>query len=99
MLKIVGITRQAGEFKDRHFDNLYLHCLNDAPSRPTICGDVCEILKIRFSEVGQVFGGLVSNDSDLRALIGQAVTPFYDRFGRVLRAEISDYIPREGGVK
>lgn len=99
MLKIVGVSRQSGEFQGNHYDNLYLHCLNDAPSKSTIAGDVCEVLKIRFSECGQVFGGLVSNDSDLRALIGSAATPFYDRFGRVIRLEVSDYISKEGGAK
>lgn len=99
MLKIVGVQRMGGEFQGKPYDNLYLHCLNDAPSKPTIAGDVCETLKIKWAEKSQVFGGLVETDSDLRALIGSAATPFYDRFGRVLRVEIGDYISRGGGGK
>lgn len=98
MLKIVGVQRLGGEFNGKPYDNLYLHCLQDAPNKPTIAGVTCETVKLKWSEMYSIFGGLVQNDNDLRGLVGMAFNPFYDRFGRVIRAEVTDYIPKEGGV-
>lgn len=94
MLKIVGVQRKSGTYEGNAYDNIVLHCLNDDVKPPCIAGGACEVIKIKHAEIQQVFGGLVSTDEDFRSLIGQAVIPFYDRYGRVLRAEITDYIER-----
>lgn len=88
MYKIVGIQRKTGTFQGRDYDNINFHCLNDTPRMPTICGSVCEIFKIKYALIGQVFGGLISSDSDYRDLIGMVIVPFYDQYGNVIRAEI-----------
>lgn len=94
MLKVVGVQRKTGVYEGNNYDNLVLHCLNDETKPPCIAGAACEIVKVKFAEVGQVFGGLIKTDQDFRSLIGMAITPFYDRYGRVLRADISEYIER-----
>ena len=94
MLKIVGIQRKTGNFQGRDYDNTNFHCLNDSPHTPTICGSVCEILKIKTALINQVFGGLVSNDSDYRDMIGLAIVPYYDQYGNVIRAEVTEYKER-----
>lgn len=94
MLKIVGIQRKSGEFQGNRYDNIMIHCINDESKPPCIAGGVCETLKVKYADLGAVFGGLISNDSDFRSLVGMAITPFYDRFGNVLKADISDYIER-----
>lgn len=94
MLKIVGVQRKSGEFQGIHYDNIIVHVLNDDPKPPCIAGSTCESIKIKVVDVPSVFGGLISSDSDYRSLIGMAITPFFDRYGRVLKADISDYIER-----
>ena len=94
MLKIVGIQRKSGDFQGIHYDNVLVHCLNDETKPPCIAGGACETIKIKAEEIGQVFGGLIANDSDYRSIIGMAIEPFYDRYGRVLKATISDYVER-----
>ena len=94
MLKIVGIQRKSGDFQGIHYDNIMVHCINDDPKPACIAGGACESIKIKSEDVHQVFGGLISNDSDFRSLIGMAINPFYDRYGRVLKADVSDYVER-----
>lgn len=94
MLKIVGVQRKTGEFQGIRYDNIMVHCINDDAKPACIAGGACESIKIKSEDVGRVFGGLVSNDSDFRSLIGMAIEPFYDRYGRVLQATITDYEER-----
>lgn len=88
MYKIVGIQRKTGNWQGRDYDNINFHCLNDTPSTPTIAGSVCEIIKVKHALINQVFGGLITNDSDYRDLIGMEIIPFFDRYANVVRAEI-----------
>ena len=90
MLKIVGVQRKSGEFQNKHYDNIMLHCLNDSPSVPTIAGDVCETIKLKASEIGYSLNGFVKNDADYLALIGMGCVPFFDRYGRCIRCDIVD---------
>lgn len=94
MYKIVGIQRKTGNFQGRDYDNINFHCLNDEPSQPTICGSVCEIIKIKHALIPQIFGGLISSDSDYRDLLGMALVPYFDKYANVIRAEIQEYRER-----
>lgn len=94
MLKIVGVQRVSGDFNGNHYDNINFHVLNDAPSRPTIAGSTCEIIKVKTADIPAVFGGLISTDPDYRSVIGMALNVFYDRYGRVINATVSDYKER-----
>lgn len=90
MLIVKGVQRQTGTFEGRQYDNILLHCLNTTPSNPTICGDACETVKIKSNMVYEVFGGLVSNDQDFRALMDQGILAYYDRYQRVQKIDILD---------
>ncbi len=90
MFKVMGIQRKTGEFQGNHYDNIMLHCLNDSPSVPTMAGDVCEVVKIKAANLGNVFAGAVKNDKDLRDLVGLTIYPYFDRYGTVNRVDIID---------
>lgn len=81
MLTVKGVSRKAGSFEGNDYDNFYVHCLNDAPSKPTIAGDACEVLKIKANRLQDVLGGLVKSDADWRDLIDSKIRVFYDRYG------------------
>ena len=81
MLTVVGVQRKTGTFEGNDYDNIMIHCLNDAPSKPTLCGGVCEIVKVKTHNVISVLGGLVKTDSDWRDLLGCKIRVFYDRYG------------------
>lgn len=90
MLIVKGVQRQTGTFEGKQYDNILLHCLNNAPVNPTICGDVCETVKIKTQMVYDVTGGLIKTDSDFRALLDQGIMAYYDRFQRVQKIDILD---------
>ena len=46
MLNIIGVQRKIGEFQGKEYDNIMIHCQDDNPSTPTICGNTCEVLKV-----------------------------------------------------
>lgn len=88
MLIVKGVQRKSGEFQGNKYDNIVLHCLNDNPSTPTICGGACEMVKIKSHLVSEVFSGLVNNDADFRDLMEQPIQVFYDRFGNALQINL-----------
>lgn len=88
MLTIIGVQRKTGEFQGREYDNIMIHCSEDNPSTPTICGNVCETLKVKTSSIREAFDGLVTCDSDWRELVGQKIRPYFDRYGKVIRCEL-----------
>ena len=90
MLIVKGVQRQTGTFEGKQYDNILLHCLNNAPANPTICGDTCETVKIKTQMVYDVTGGLIKTDSDFRALLDQPIMAYYDRFQRVQKIDILD---------
>lgn len=95
-LKILGFLRKAGNYEGYDYDNLNMHCMNTA-TEGMIAGNPVEIVKIRVSEIKDVFAGLVLNDNDLRALIGAECRVFYGRGGKYAAAvEILD---RGGGAE
>lgn len=88
MLIVKGVQRQTGTFQEKQYDNILLHCLNNNPANPTICGDTCETVKVKTSQVYEVFGGLVSTDQDFRGLMDQGIMVYYDRFQRAMKIDI-----------
>ena len=81
MLIVKGVSRKSGSYEGQPYDNFYIHCLNDSPSKPTIAGDACEILKVKAYRLHEVLGGLVKSDADWRALVDCKIRAFYDRYG------------------
>ena len=90
MLTLIGVQRKTGNYEGNAYDNFNLHCINDTPPSPTICGNVCEIVKLKAARVHDAFDGLVSNDSDWRNLIGSKIRVSYDRYGSAEHIEIID---------
>jgi hypothetical protein len=88
MLSIIGVQRKIGEFQGKEYDNIMIHCQDDNPSTPTICGNTCEVLKVKTSQIREVFDGIVKGDADWRDLIGQPIRPYFDRYGKVIRCEL-----------
>lgn len=94
MLRLIGVVRKSGTYEGNDYDNVMLHCINDNPSKPMICGDACEIIKVKARMVREVFGGLISTDHDWSELIGSSLDVFYDRYGNAQKVTILD---GEGG--
>ena len=90
MLTVIGVQRKSGTYEGNQYDNFMMHCVNDAPSVPTIAGSVCEIVKIKALNLRAVFDGLISSDADWRALIGSKVRVHYDRYGNPEQIEVLD---------
>ena len=80
-LKILGFLRKAGTYEGYDYDNINMHCMSTV-TEGMIAGNPVEIVKIRVSEVRDVFGGLVQNDNDFRGLIGSECRVFYGRGGK-----------------
>ena len=93
-LKIIGFSRKFGKYEGYDYDNINMHCMNTA-IEGMIAGNPVEIIKIRVSEVCEVFDGLVQNDNDLRTLIGAECRVFYGRGGKY--AASVEILDREGG--
>lgn len=88
MLIVKGVSRKNGNYEGNAYDNFYIHCLNTAPSKPTISGDACEILKVKANRVHEILGGMVKTDSDWRGLVDMQIRAYYDRYGNVEKIEI-----------
>lgn len=90
MISLIGVQRKSGTYEGHEYDNVILHCLNDNPNVPTICGEACEVVKVKARQVRDVFGGLVTNDSEWRELIGKHLSISYDRYANPQKIEIID---------
>lgn len=94
MLTLQGVQRKNGVFQGNSYDNYILHCLDSNPfssdSSRLICGSVCESIKVRSSEIRNIFGGLIGSDTDFADLIGYGVTVSYDRYGRPVQVSFSE---------
>ncbi len=93
-LKILGFARKSGTYEGYDYDNINMHCMNTA-TEGMIAGNPVEIIKIRVSEVKDVFNGLVQNDNDLRSLIGAECRAFFGRGGKY--AASVEILDRGGG--
>lgn len=88
MLIVKGVSRKNGNYEGNAYDNFYIHCLNTSPSKPTIAGDACEILKVKANRVQEILGGMVKTDSDWRGLVDMQIRAYYDRYGNAEKIEI-----------
>lgn len=71
--EVIGFSSRSGEFEGRHFDNVLVHCVRPARSELET-GSVCETFKIRRSDF-----------NDCKSVsVGDEVTPYFDRYGRVV---------------
>lgn len=90
MLTVKGVQRKTGKFEGNNYDNYYLHCLNDSPSKPAIAGSVCEVIKIKANQLVDVFSGQIRTDDDWRSLVGVKIRPFYDQYGTATLIQLVD---------
>jgi hypothetical protein len=94
MLILKGVQRKIGVFQGNSYDNYILHCLDTTPfssdSSRLVCGSVCESIKVRSSEIRNIFGGLIGSDSDFDSLLGYSVCVSYDRYGRPVQVSFSE---------
>lgn len=79
--KIMGFARKTGTYEGYDYDNINMHVV-DSATEGMIAGNPVEIIKIRVSEVKDVFEGLVQNFDDLRDLVGCSCRVMYTRNGK-----------------
>ena len=88
MLEILGVTERQGNYEGNDYHNVYLHCCND---NPDAVGKTVEQVKIRASDVMEVFGfGL--NKKKAEELLGKKIRVYYNRFGVVIDVEFEDWL-------
>lgn len=78
-MKVVGMIQKHGEYKGREYDNVYLHCIT---SHEDAVGELTEVVKVKTSEVRDVFGKPMSA-ADWGNLLGKSIRVYYGRYGRV----------------
>lgn len=81
MYEVIGFKESAGEYQGNSYHNINLHCIVPALDTGSF-GKLCEIVKIKFDNVPNVFGKSMTSD-DWAAIVGQSVDVGYDKFGRV----------------
>ena len=75
--EILGVVRKSGEYNDRPYDNVQLHCVvND----PDVMGKAVSIYKVK---APLFFEFLAETSLTAEALVGKRVSVSCDRFGRV----------------
>lgn len=94
-MRIVGIEHKSGVFEGRPYDNYNIHCLSSS-STSLLKGETCETIKVKVSELSQVFG-MVMSESDLVDLFGAEIMPLYMRGNRLVRIDILN-LEKKGGV-
>lgn len=81
MNKVYGIKEVSGVYQGVEFHNINLHTLTDSLDGVSH-GQLCEVIKVKYSAVSAVFGKEMSSD-DWLSLIGSNIVVGYDRYGRV----------------
>lgn len=75
-LSVIGISRSQGDYNGIEYDNLILHCIKPADETKGQKGQLCEIIKVKTSNV------------DIIPDINSFISPIYNRFGQVQSIEI-----------
>lgn len=70
--EVIGLQRKKGEYNGRVFDNWVLSVVRPADVAKEEVGSICSSIKIKFS------------DLPTPPVVGDTVSPVYDRFGRVV---------------
>lgn len=81
MNKVYGIKEVAGNYQGHEFHNVNIHTLVPSPDGVGH-GELCEVIKVRFTEVTSVFGKQMTPD-DWLDLIGKYISVSYNRYGNV----------------
>lgn len=68
---VVGISRSVGDYNGQKFDNTYLHCIRPADVDRGQVGQICEIFKIKTSNLHTI------------PEINSFICPVYNKFGQV----------------
>lgn len=86
--RIIGIQRISGEYEGHKYDKWTFHCIDEERSAQAFAGEVTSTFKVKVSTMGDVFGGVIKNDADLRGLIGTRVLVMYDQYRNPQRIEL-----------
>lgn len=70
---VIGIVHSVGEYNGNEYDNYNIHCVRPADSKKEESGQITCIIKVKASL-------FIENP----VTVGDTVTPYYDRFGRVV---------------
>lgn len=72
-LTVIGIVHSVGEFNGQAYDNYNIHCVRPGLQDKNEVGQVSSIVKVKASL-------FVSSSVQ----VGDTITPYYDRYGRVV---------------
>ena len=87
-MKVVGVKAKSGTYEGTAYNNVYLHCLKDDENAE---GQVCEVVKVKFSKLAEVFGTNPMTYEDVCALIGMDINVLYaDKYNNVGMITILD---------
>ena len=70
--EVIGLQRKQGEYNGKLQDNWFLSVVRPADVAKEEVGSICSLIKIKFS------------DLPTPPVVGDSVSPVYDRFGRVV---------------
>ncbi len=70
--EVIGLQRKKGEYNGQRYDNWVLSVVRPADVAKEEVGSICSSIKIKFS------------DLPTPPVVGDTVSPVYDRFGRVV---------------
>lgn len=70
--QVIGLQRKQGEYNGNPYDNWVLSVVRPADVAKEEVGSICSTIKIKFS------------DLPTPPVVGDTVSPEYDRFGRVV---------------
>ena len=79
-MTIIGIIHKQGIYEGTAYDNHVLHC---TVADPNAFGLITETVKIKTENLNQCFGCEVNADY-LAMLVGEEITPYYDKYGKVI---------------
>lgn len=72
-LTVIGIVHSQGEFNGQAYDNYNIHCVRTGLQDKGEVGQVSSVVKVKASL-------FVSSPVE----VGDTITPYYDRYGRVI---------------
>lgn len=77
-MKVLGVVEKKGNYQNTDYHNVMIHC---SVKDEKAIGVVTEVIKVKFTDVSEVFGQVMSN-ADWQKLIGKEVKASYDKYGR-----------------
>lgn len=83
-MKVIGVQFKKGNYQGTDYHNVLLHCTKKDGEA---FGELTELVKVKFSEVQEVFGKALSS-ADWQNLIGKSIEYYCDKFGKVLKVNV-----------